>query len=92
MSREVKGNAPTVRTGFELLCKFWESNGQVPVVGSKVESWLRQTGMFSEINVREVVNTVGSQVSPGTPHARTHARPHANVAHGKIRSQTQWVA
>ena len=71
MSREVKGDARTVRMGFELLCKYWESNGQVPVVGSKVESWLRQTSTFSEVNVHEAINTFGSQVSPGTWHART---------------------
>ncbi|KAI9429736.1 hypothetical protein H4582DRAFT_162540 [Lactarius indigo] len=60
---EVKGDARAVRTGFELVCKFWESNGQVPAVGSKLQSWLRQTGTFSEVNVHEVVATFGSQVS-----------------------------
>ena len=71
MTSEVKGEAHTLRAGFELLCKFWESNGQVPIAGSKVESWVRQTGTFSEVNVHEAVNTIGSQASPGTRHART---------------------
>lgn len=64
VSREVKGDACTFRTGIELLLKFWESNGQVPAVGSQLESWLRQTGTFSEVNAHEVTNSFGSQVSP----------------------------
>jgi hypothetical protein len=66
LAKETKGDAPTVRTGFELVYKFWESNGQVPAVGSKLESWLRQTGTFSEVNVHEAIATFGSQVSSGT--------------------------
>ena len=81
MSGEVKGDARTVRTGFELVCKFWESNGQVPAVGSKLQSWLQQTGMFSQVNVHEATATFGSQVSPGT--RAPPARPHPNVAHGE---------
>ncbi|KAN0129531.1 S-adenosyl-L-methionine-dependent methyltransferase [Lactarius tabidus] len=65
LAKETKGDAPTVRTGFELVYKFWESNGQVPAVGSKLESWLRQTGTFSEVNVHEAIATFGSQVSSG---------------------------
>ena len=87
MSKDVKGEAHTLRAGFELLCKFWESNGQVPIVGSKVESWVRQTGTFSEVNVHEAIDTFGSQVSPGRWHARTHTHP--NVIHGEIRSWTR---
>ena len=75
MNREVKGDATcAVRTGIELMLNFWESNGQLPVAGSKIESWLRQTGTFSEVNVHEVVNTFGPQVSPGKSHG-THAAP-----------------
>ncbi|KAI9464948.1 hypothetical protein BJY52DRAFT_1247386 [Lactarius psammicola] len=62
----VKGDASTVRTAFELVCKFWESNGQIPAVGSKLQSWLRQTGTFSQINVHEAPATFGTLVSPGT--------------------------
>jgi hypothetical protein len=82
MTKEIKGDAPTVRMGFELVFKFWESNGQVPAVGSKLEPWLRQTGTFSEANVHEAIATFDSQVSTGT-HAS--GRPHPNVANAKAR-------
>ena len=75
MNREVKGDAAcTFRTGIDLMLKFWESNGQLPVIGSKIESWLRQAGTFSEVNVHEVIHSFGSQVSPGKSHG-THAAP-----------------
>ena len=45
------------------MCKYWESNGQVPRVGEKLEPWLRQTGSFSEVNVHEVVIPVGNRWS-----------------------------
>ncbi|KAH9013496.1 S-adenosyl-L-methionine-dependent methyltransferase [Lactarius hengduanensis] len=61
---EIQGDARAVRTGFELVCKLWESNSQVPAVGSKLQSWLRQTGTFSEVNVHEALATVGSHISP----------------------------
>jgi len=63
-SREVKGDGRTIQTGLDLVYKFWESNGQVRTVGSKVEPWLRQIGTFSEVNVHEANATFGSQVSP----------------------------
>ncbi|KAH9080341.1 S-adenosyl-L-methionine-dependent methyltransferase [Lactarius deliciosus] len=63
VSGEIQGDALAVRTGFELVCKLWESNGQVPAVGSNLRSWLRQTGTFSEVNVHEALATVGSHVS-----------------------------
>ncbi|KAH9002772.1 S-adenosyl-L-methionine-dependent methyltransferase [Lactarius hatsudake] len=64
VSGEIQGDARAVQTGFELVCKLWESNGQVPAVGSKLQSWLRQTGTFSEVNVHEALAPVGSHVSP----------------------------
>ncbi|KAH9038384.1 S-adenosyl-L-methionine-dependent methyltransferase, partial [Lactarius pseudohatsudake] len=54
---EIQGDARAVRTGFELVCKLWESNSQVPAVGSKLQSWLRQTSTFSEVNVHEALAT-----------------------------------
>ncbi|KAI9451385.1 S-adenosyl-L-methionine-dependent methyltransferase [Russula earlei] len=57
---EIKGDAPAVRAAFGLLCKYWESNGQVPRVSVELESWLRQTGAFSEVNVHEAVAPVGN--------------------------------
>ena len=66
MNGKVTGDARAVQTGIELVCKYWESNGQVPAVGGKLESWLRQIGTFSEVNVHEAAATFGSQVSAGT--------------------------
>jgi len=57
---DVKGDVPAVQTSYRLLCEYWESNGQVPRVGENLESWLRQTGSFSEINVHEVIIPVGN--------------------------------
>jgi len=60
-----EGDAPAVRMSYRLLCEYWESNGQVPRVGENLESWLRQTGSFSEINAHEVIIPVGNH--PSTP-------------------------
>lgn len=56
-------NAAAVRTAFALLCKYWESNDQVPRVGTQLESWLRQTGEFGEVNVHKVIVPVGNTSS-----------------------------
>jgi len=60
---DVTGDAPAVRAGFSLLRKYWESNGQIPEVGAKLESWLQQTGAFSEVNVHEAIALVGNSES-----------------------------
>jgi hypothetical protein len=57
------GNVAAVRTAFALLCKYWESNDQVPRVGTQLESWLRQTGEFGEVNVHKVIAPVGNTSS-----------------------------
>jgi hypothetical protein len=59
---DIKGDAPAVRMAYRILCEYWESNGQVPRVGENLESWLRQTDSFSEINVHEVIIHVGNQL------------------------------
>jgi len=61
MTGEVTGDAPAVRATYELLLKYWESNDQVPRVGEKVEPWLRQTGLFSEVNAHEVILPLGNR-------------------------------
>jgi hypothetical protein len=60
---EVTGDAPAVRAGFSLLHKFWESNGQIPEVGAKLESWLQQMGTFSEVNVHKTIALLGNPSS-----------------------------
>jgi hypothetical protein len=40
-----------------------ESNGQVPQIGGKLESWLRQTDAFSEVDVHKVIAPVGNPSS-----------------------------
>jgi hypothetical protein len=60
---DVTGDAPAVRTAIGLVCKAWESNGQDPLVGEKLESWVRQTGSFGEVNVHEVVLPLGNHRS-----------------------------
>jgi len=61
MSDDVKGDAPAVRAAYSMLCKYWESNGQVPRVGERLESWLREAGLFSEVNVHEVTIPMGNR-------------------------------
>ena len=70
MTGDVKGDAPAVRTAYSMLCKYCESNGQVPRVGEKLESWLRQAGSFSEVNAHEVIiplGIAGALQKPKTP-------------------------
>jgi len=40
-----------------------ESNGQVPEIGAKLESWLQQTGTFGEVNVRNLGTPFGNPSS-----------------------------
>ncbi len=63
LTGEVTGDAPAVRAGISLLHKYWESNGQIPEVGAKLESWLQQTGTFSEVNVHEAIALIGNSSS-----------------------------
>ena len=63
MTGDVKGDAPAIRAAYSMLCKYWESSGQVPRIGEKLGPWLRQTGSFSEVNVREVIIPVGNRWS-----------------------------
>ena len=69
MDREVKGDANAVRSAIDLMCKYWESNDQVLATGSKLESWVQETGAFSQVNVHEVIAPVGN--NPGAA-AGTH--------------------
>ncbi|KAI0260231.1 S-adenosyl-L-methionine-dependent methyltransferase, partial [Gloeopeniophorella convolvens] len=55
-----EGDAQGVRTAFESLRKYWESNNQTPATGTQLESWLNQTGAFSEVNVHEAVAPIGA--------------------------------
>ena len=57
------GDAAAVRTAFALLCKYWESNDQVPRVATQLEPWLRQAGSFGEVNVHKVIAPVGNTSS-----------------------------
>jgi len=61
MTSDAKGDAPAVRAAYSMLCKHWESNGQVPRIGEKLESWLRQADSFSEVNVHEVIIPIGNR-------------------------------
>ena len=63
MTGDVKGDAPAIRAAYSMLCKYWESGGQVPRIGEKLDPWLRQTGSFSEVNVRGVIVLVGNRWS-----------------------------
>ncbi|KAI0252110.1 S-adenosyl-L-methionine-dependent methyltransferase [Lactifluus subvellereus] len=60
MDSEVKGDANAIRSAIGLFCKYWESNGQVVAIGPKLESWLHETGAFSQVNVHEVIAPVGN--------------------------------
>jgi len=60
MDGKVKGDANAVRSAIDLVCKYWESNGQVLGIGSKLESWLQETGAFSQVNVHKVIAPVGN--------------------------------
>ena len=69
---EVVGDAPAVRTMYGLLCKVWESNGQDLRVGEKLESWLWQTGSFSEVIVHGVIVPVGNLSSDDATTTQSH--------------------
>jgi hypothetical protein len=72
ISGEVVGDhAPAVRTAFKLLLKYWESNGQIPLVGTQLESWVRQTGTFDDVNVHSVITPVGNLSSSSAAAAAT---------------------
>ena len=58
MDGEVKGDASAVCSAIDLLCKYWESNGQVLSIGSKLEPWL--PGAFSQVNVHKVIAPAGN--------------------------------
>ncbi len=60
---QITGDAPAVGTALALLHKHLESNGQVPEIGAKLESWLQQTGTFSEVNVRNLGTPFGNPSS-----------------------------
>ncbi|KAI0252109.1 S-adenosyl-L-methionine-dependent methyltransferase [Lactifluus subvellereus] len=60
MDREVKGDANAVRSAIDLYCKYWESNGQVLDICSKLEPWLQETGAFSQVSVHKVIVPVGN--------------------------------
>jgi hypothetical protein len=87
------GNVAAVRTAFALLCKYWESNDQVPRVGTQLESWLRQTGEFGEVNVHKVIAPVGNTSSePAAAAARFHgAKPRSAGGISKLQMQTTRV-
>ncbi|KAI0297747.1 S-adenosyl-L-methionine-dependent methyltransferase [Russula brevipes] len=67
---EIKGDAPAIRTAYELLCKYWESNDQIPRISSMLESWLQQTGVFSEVNVHQDIAPVGNPGGSTDPKCR----------------------
>jgi hypothetical protein len=60
---KITGNAPAVEAALAQLHKHWESNGQVPEIGAKLESWLQQTGTFGQINVRNLGTPFGNPSS-----------------------------
>jgi hypothetical protein len=60
MDSEVKGDANALRSAIDLLSKYWESNGQVLAIGSKLESWVQEIGAFSQVNVHEVIIPLGN--------------------------------
>ena len=75
---EVKGDANAVRLALDLACKYGESNGQVLAIGSKLESWVQETGAFSQVNVHKVIAPAGNnpEAAAGT-HVPFHHRTEA---------------
>ncbi|KAH9969811.1 hypothetical protein BC827DRAFT_35690 [Russula dissimulans] len=64
---EVEGDAPAVRATYGLLVKYWETSGGDARFSEKLESTLRESSAFSEVNVHEVVAPVGSLAGPADP-------------------------
>jgi len=64
---EVEGNAPAVRAGFGLTIKYWEADGGDARISGKLESVVRETGAFSEVNAHEVVVRVGNPSPAADP-------------------------
>ena len=65
--------------------KGWEYANHVPRVGEKVEPWLWQTGLFSEVNVRGVLLPFGSRSSAATEAAQNAAQQEKQVVDPKAK-------
>ena len=91
MDGKVKGDANAVRSAIDLVCKYWESNGQVLGIGSKLESWLQETGAFSQVNVDKVIAPVGNNAEAA---AGTHVpfRHRAEVCSAMDDRHQTWTA
>ena len=90
MGSEVKGDVNAIRSATGLLYKYWESNGQVLDTGSKLESWVQETGAFSQVNVHKVIAPAGNNPEAA---AGTHVpiRHRAEACSAMNRHQT-WTA
>jgi hypothetical protein len=67
------------------LRKGWEYANHVPRVGEKVEPWLWQTGLFSEVNVRGVLLPFGNRPSAATEAAQNVAQQEKQVVDPKAK-------
>jgi hypothetical protein len=74
MTCEVTGDAPAVQKTYGLLRKGWEYVNQVQRVGEKVEPWLWQTGLFSEVNVHGIRLPFGNRSSAAAEAAQNSAQ------------------
>jgi len=83
---EVMGDAPAVRTTYGLLRKCWEYAGHDPRVGEKMEALLRETGSFSEVNVREVILPFGNPSPATAGAAQDSAQQEKQVVDPKARA------
>jgi hypothetical protein len=76
---EVEGDAPAVRATYGLLVKYWETSGGDARFSEKLESTLRESSAFSEVNVHEVVAPVGSLAGPAGTHFSRRPPPPQNT-------------
>jgi len=83
---EVTGDAPAIRATHVLLRKIWEYANHEPRVGEKVESWLRETGSFNEVNVRKVILPFGNSPSATAGAAQDSAQQEKQVVDPKARA------
>ena len=83
---EVTGDAPAIRATHALLRKSWEYANHEARVGDKVESWLRETGSFSEVNVHKVILPYGNSSSVTAGAAQDSAQQEKQVVDPKARA------
>ncbi|KAI0314055.1 S-adenosyl-L-methionine-dependent methyltransferase [Amylostereum chailletii] len=52
---KVEGDAPGIKAAYKALVQTFTDRGQIPSLGSKLESFLKESNNFSEVNIHNAV-------------------------------------